>query len=86
MSELRVQLDPELAALRMTARAIPDSRHRSELEGGRFALYAALEDDDHDLARRWCRTLRIALAGIEDEKIRVLASEALDAIEAEVRS
>ena len=75
-----------LAGLCPCGRAVPDSRHRSELEGGRFALYAALEAGDHDLAKRWCGTLRIALAGIEDEKIRALASEALDAIETAVQS
>lgn len=75
-------VDPELHQLRSVARAL-DGRDRSEVEGARFNLFASLERGDADAARRWARSVRMALLALGDdhEDRREMGLEAIAEIE-----
>lgn len=77
---LREELDPELHTLRSVIRTIVDPKARADAESARFNLYAALDDDDAHLARRWSRAVRAAMV-VGDPVTGGTGYEALDHID-----
>ena len=66
MSNTRSRCNAQLALVRLAARRIDDQRARHEVEQARFAVFAALESEDDQAVRLWCRTLRVAAQSIPD--------------------
>jgi len=73
------EVDPELHALRMLARA-DNSREGSALETPRFNLYQAIENQDRDAAARWLIAVRIGVHGLSLEG--QMAADAAAVVEA----
>ena len=69
-SSVRKMADPHLAAIRMVTQAMrtapgPNSKIGSQLEGARFNLFTALEQEDYTAAADWLNTLEVGLGFLE---------------------